>query len=77
MRLSEFWALMDGEFGVAYARSLASRHVLHALADRTVAQCLEGGVPPRAVWSALCDDMDVPAERRLGIEPRRAARGGS
>lgn len=72
MRLSEFWRLMDGEFGTAYARSLAARHVLHRLEDRTVDQCLQAGVPPRALWAAICDDMDVPPERRLGADDRRA-----
>lgn len=61
---------MDDEFGAAYARSLAARHVIHALTDRTVDQALEEGVPPRSVWLALCDDMDVPENRRLGNEPR-------
>jgi hypothetical protein len=31
-------------------------------------------VPPRDIWLALCEDADVPAERRYGVgqlEPRR------
>ena len=61
---------MDDEFGEAYARSLAHSHVLHAIGDRTVDQALEDGLPPRAVWLALCDDMDVPEGRRLGADPK-------
>jgi len=70
MRLSDFWRLMDDEFGAAYARSLARDHVLGALGNRTPLQALESGVKPREAWLALCADMDVPVERRLGKELR-------
>ena len=69
MRLSDFWRLMDDEFGPAYARSLARDHVLGALGNRTALEALESGVKPREAWLALCADMDVPPERRLGKEP--------
>lgn len=73
VRVSQFWMLMDHEFGSAYARSLAARHHLHALGDFTVQEALDAGLDPRRVWTALCDDLDVPAERRLGPDrkPRR------
>jgi hypothetical protein len=71
MRMSEFWRLMDEEFGVAYSRSLARDHVLGALGNRTALQALESGVSPREAWLALCTDMDVPVERRLGKEMRK------
>jgi hypothetical protein len=76
MRMSDFWRLMDDEFGAAYARSLARDHVLGALGNRTPLQALDSGVPPREVWSAMCADMDVPAERRLGREARSPKRRG-
>jgi hypothetical protein len=66
MRLSEFWVLMDDEFGAAYARLLARTHVLGSLGGRTAQEALEAGERPRTVWLALCGDMDVPDERRLG-----------
>ena len=68
MRLSQFWTLMNDEFGEAYATSLASRHLIHALGDRTVHEALEAGESPRTVWLALCDDMGVPESRRLGVD---------
>lgn len=74
MRISQFWALMNDEFGETYAPTLARHHVLGVLGGRTVTQALEEGVHPRVVWLALCDDMDVPLERRLGRDvpsPRR------
>ncbi|HZY01741.1 MAG TPA: DUF3046 domain-containing protein [Dermatophilaceae bacterium] len=70
MRLSDFWRLMDDEFGAAYAHSLARDHVLGALGNRTPMQALESGVKPREAWLALCADMDVPKERWLGKELR-------
>jgi hypothetical protein len=79
VRMSHFWTLMDDEFGPAYAGSLARDHVLGALQERTALQAIADGVPPREVWEAICDDMDVPAERRLGRDDRvaRGAQGGS
>ena len=68
VRLSKFWELMNDEFGEAYATSLARDHSLHSLGDLTVAQALEAGESPRTVWLALCDDMDVPESRRLGVD---------
>ena len=76
MRLSDFWRLMEDEFGAAYARSLARDHVLGALGDRTPLEALESGVKPRQAWLALCADMDVPPERRLGKEPREPRKKG-
>lgn len=72
VRLSHFWELMNDEFGEAYASSLARGHTLHALNDLTVQQALDAGEPPRKVWLALCDDMDVPESRRLGVERKPA-----
>jgi hypothetical protein len=76
--MSHFWTLMEDEFGTAYAGALARDHVVGALDNRTVVQALAAGVPPREVWEALCADMDVPPERRLGRDDRvaRGAQGG-
>ncbi len=76
MRHSHFWDLMDGEFGTAYARTLARDLVVDRLGDRTAEQALAAGDTPREVWDALCDAMQVPAERRWGApekpgRPRR------
>ncbi len=70
VRLSQFWTLMDDEFGPRYAASLAHDLALDALRGRTADQALSDGVPPREVWLALCEAQDVPAERRHGKEPR-------
>jgi hypothetical protein len=75
VRSSEFWSLMDGEFGAGYAATLAREHVLSALGERTPEQALAAGFDPREVWLALCVDLQVPPERRLGVDdPQRRAR---
>ncbi|WP_309107188.1 DUF3046 domain-containing protein [Arthrobacter sp.] len=73
MRISEFWRLMDDEFGAGYSRVLSSSLVLAAVGGRTADQALAAGVSPRSVWLAICELQDVPPERRLGrdISPRR------
>lgn len=70
MRLSEFWALMEREFGVGYATIVGQTHVLGALGGRTASQALEDGDPPRTVWRAVCADLDVPPEHQHLPEPK-------
>jgi hypothetical protein len=74
VRLSEFRRLMNDEFGEAYAGTVARRHSIRALGSRTAEEALEAGVPPRTVWLALCDDMDVPEERRFGKDRKARTR---
>ncbi len=71
MRLSEFWALMEQEFGSGYAVVVARSHTLGALEGRTAEQALEDGLPPRQVWRAVCADLDVPPEHHYLPEPER------
>lgn len=72
MRRSEFLRAVDDEFG-ARGPSLLSDLVLPGI-DRTAAEALDAGVPPRDIWLALCAETDVPVHRRHGagrLEPRR------
>jgi hypothetical protein len=73
VRLSEFWALVDDEFGRAHGRALTKDHVLFELGNRTAEQAIAEGEQLRTVWMVLCEAMDVPQERRWGREeaPRR------
>ncbi|MGL3807949.1 DUF3046 domain-containing protein [Paeniglutamicibacter sp. R2-26] len=66
MRLSDFWRLMDDEFGEGYSRVLASSLVLAEVGGVTAEDALSRGTPPKAVWLAVCNMQDVPPERRLG-----------
>jgi hypothetical protein len=72
--MSEFWDLVDTEFGRSRSRTLTRDHVLTELGNRTAEQALAAGVPARDVWFALCDDLDVPPERRFGPERPRERR---
>ena len=71
MRLSEFWKLADDVFGSTYARTLARELHLTSLNSLTPFGALEAGVPPRDVWHAWCDEMQVPTQQREGSEPQR------
>lgn len=73
MRVSEFWTLMDDEFGPGYARSLGRDLALSAMGSRSAQEALEAGTDPKRVWLAVCEAKDVPANRRLGkdAKPRR------
>ncbi len=72
MRRSEFLRAVADEFG-ARSAFLMTDLVLTEVGERTPAQALDAGVPPRDVWLALCVAMDVPQDRRYGagrLEPR-------
>jgi para-aminobenzoate synthetase/4-amino-4-deoxychorismate lyase len=74
VRLSEFWTLVDDEFGRAHGRTLVRDHVIGALGHRTAEQALEAGEEPREVWLALVADLEIPQERWWGRDaagPRR------
>jgi hypothetical protein len=77
MRLSEFWELADAVFGREYSRTLAREMAVNGLDSLTPAAALEAGVPPRDVWHAWCDQMQVPLDARDGndrtrvVPPRR------
>ena len=75
VRASEFWKLVDEEFGRAQGRTLVRDHVLGTLGHRTAQQALEAGDDPREVWLALAVDQDVPEERRWGRDPAAASKG--
>jgi hypothetical protein len=73
MRRSEFERAVADEFGPR-AGALMADLVLPTLGDRTAKQAMDAGIPPREIWLALCEEMDVPRERRYGagrLEPRR------
>jgi hypothetical protein len=75
VRQSEFWQLMEDEFGAGYAHTLAGDQVIGALGGRTARQALDAGDPPRDVWFAVCDAMHVPPQRRWGVDPKERKRG--
>jgi hypothetical protein len=72
MRISDFWRLMDEEFGAGYSRVLGSSLVLAGVGGRTAEEALAAGIHPRTVWLAVCDVQDVPESRRLGRDIKPA-----
>ncbi|MBB5832030.1 DUF3046 domain-containing protein [Brachybacterium aquaticum] len=73
MRRSEFTELAEHVFGPALARTYTHDLVLEEVGGLTAADALERGVAVRAVWTALCDQMDVPETQRweIPLEQRR------
>lgn len=67
MRLTEYHQLVVDEFGESKGAWISHSHVLSEL-NGTPDDLIERGVDPRRVWIGLCDDFDVPHERRLGVD---------
>lgn len=65
MRISEFRRACAAEFGEEYAAVLLRDHWLREL-GATAQEALAAGVEARAVWEALCVDLEVPEARRHG-----------
>lgn len=65
MRRAEFDRLMHGEFGDAKASWILDSHIV-GQSGSSAFDLIEQGVDLRDVWEALCEDFDVPEERRLG-----------
>lgn len=64
MRFTEFWARMDQALGATYAPVWASQQVLADLGGRTVDQALAAGEPPKVVWRAVADRLELPEQQR-------------
>jgi hypothetical protein len=72
VRLSEFRIAVEDEFGAAYGRVVTRDLVLGDVGGLTADQAIKAGVPPRAIWLALCDASDVPESRRYGVGLRES-----
>jgi hypothetical protein len=73
VRRSEFDRAVTDEFGDR-GSALITDLVLGQFGDRTPAEALNAGIPPREVWLALCVEMDVPLVRRYGAGRLEAKR---
>jgi ribulose 1,5-bisphosphate carboxylase large subunit-like protein len=73
VRRSEFTELADHVFGPSLARTYTHDLVLEEIGGLSAADALERGVAVRAVWTALCDAMEVPETARweIPLEQRR------
>jgi hypothetical protein len=64
MRHTEFWRRMDAALGAAYAEFWARSTVVAALDGRTPQAALDDGVPPKQVWLAVWEVLELPASER-------------
>ena len=64
MRHTEFWARMERVLGSTYARTWAEQQVLAALGHRTVSEALDEGEPPKQVWRAVWERLELPLSER-------------
>lgn len=64
MRHTEFWARMERVLGPSYAPVWARQQVLGGLQGRTVDEALSAGVPPKAVWRAVAEALELPESQR-------------
>lgn len=55
---------MESVLGAARSRQWADDTVMSALGGRTAAEALAAGVPPRQVWAAVAEALDVPPKDR-------------
>jgi len=65
VRLSEFHRAVREEFGDVHGPVLLQELWLTPFAS-TADEAIRGGVTPRDIWEALCDEMNVPPARRHG-----------
>jgi hypothetical protein len=64
MRHTEFWARMEHALGPAYARTWAEQQVMSSLGGRTVTEALAAGEPPKRVWEAVWERLELPPSER-------------
>lgn len=58
---------MGAEFGDAYGQILSDDLVIAELGDISASEAIRRGMPPRAVWEALCRAAEVPENRWHGV----------
>ena len=74
VKRSEFHRAVDDEFGARAATAHVADLVLPPFGRDGVVEALDVGIAPRDIWQALCDETDVPDQRRHGAgrrEPKR------
>jgi len=55
---------MEEALGPAYYRAWAKQFVMAELDGRTAQEALDAGVPPKQVWAAVWQALDLPANQR-------------
>jgi hypothetical protein len=55
---------MEAALGPAYARAWADQFVVAELEGRTAQEALDAGEPPKRVWAAVWQALELPASER-------------
>ena len=63
VRHTEFWARLEHALGTGYYRVWAEQVVISDL-GRTAQEALDAGVPPKQVWAAVWQSLDLPERDR-------------
>jgi hypothetical protein len=64
VRHTEFWARMEQALGSSYARTWAEQFVMPQLGNRTVQEAIDSGEPPKQVWRAVWQTLELPASEK-------------
>jgi len=64
VRHTEFWSRLEHALGTAYYRSWAGQFVIADLGRRTPEEALEAGIPPKQVWAAVWQALELPPSER-------------
>jgi hypothetical protein len=59
-----FWARLEHHLGPGYARVWADTQVMRVLDGRTASEALDAGEPPKAVWRAVHQTLELPPSER-------------
>lgn len=65
MRHSELRRALTEEFGDARSQMIVRDHWLRDL-SATAAEALASGIDAKTVWRAICEEFDIPEDRRHG-----------
>lgn len=64
MRHSELWTRLERHLGSGYAKVWSQQQVLAQLGGHTVEEALAAGEPPRLVWRAVWEALELPSSER-------------
>ena len=64
VRLQEFRARMESQFGSLRAQYVARDHVFGTLGGRSALEAIDAGVPVRTVWLETCKEYAAPPKDR-------------
>ncbi|GAB3624865.1 hypothetical protein GCM10027418_29500 [Mariniluteicoccus endophyticus] len=64
MTETELWRRLRAHLGESYAGVWADQVTLRDLGSRTVREAIAAHVPCKAIWRAVCAQLELPASER-------------